>query len=97
MLGQIEELRAILLVPVVDEILGTSVPGGGFAQLLGDPFIGGGAGHRGVDDTPGVQLDDDEDEEGAKQQVADDGEVTGPNVPSVVLQEGAPGLTAGRG
>jgi len=41
MLGQIEKQRAILLVPVVDEILGTSVPGSGFAQLLGDPFIGG--------------------------------------------------------
>ena len=73
MLGQIEKQRAILLVPVVDEILGTSIPGSGFAQLLGDPFIGGGAGHRSVDDTPGVQFDDDKDEEGAKQQVVDSG------------------------
>jgi hypothetical protein len=37
------------------------------------------------------------DEERAEQQVVDDGEVTGPHVPGVVLQEGGPGLTAGRG
>ena len=81
----------------MDEILGTSVPGGGFAQLLGDPFIDGGASHRGVDDTTGVQFDDDKDEEGTKQQVVDDGEITSPNVLGLVLQESAPGLIAGRG
>jgi hypothetical protein len=53
-------------------------------------------GHRGVEDTTAVQFDDDKDEQGAKQQVVDNGEVTSPDVLGVVLQEGAPGLTAGR-
>ena len=49
----------------------------------------------GVEDTTGVQFDDDKDEDRAKEQVVDHGEVTGPDVLGVVLQEGAPGLTAG--
>ena len=43
-----------------------------------------------------MQFDYDKDEQGAKQQVVDNGEVTSPDVLSVVLQKGAPGLTAGR-
>jgi len=50
-----------------------------------------------VNDTPGVQFDDDEDEEGTKQQVVDDGEITSPDVLGLVLQESTPGLIAGRG
>jgi hypothetical protein len=87
----------ILLVSITDEILGTLTPGRGFPQLLGHPFIGGGVGHCGVEDTTGVQLDDDKDENGTKEQVVDHSEVTGPDVVSVVLEEGFPGLVSGGG
>ena len=50
-----------------------------------------------MDDTTSMQFDDDKDEDRAKQQVVDGGEVTGPDVLGVVLEEGFPGLAAGGG
>jgi hypothetical protein len=50
-----------------------------------------------VEDTTGVEFDDDKDKDGAKDQVVDNREITGPDILSVVLQEGAPGLAAGGG
>ncbi len=65
--------------------------------MSGDPFIGGGASYSGVDNTAGVEFDDDKDVDGSEQQVVDDGEVTGPDVVGVVFQESMPVLTAGGG
>ena len=64
---------------------------------MGDPFIGGGVGDGGVEDTTRVQLDNDKDENGMKEQIVDHSEVTGPDVLGVVLEEGFPGLVAGGG
>ena len=62
-------------------------PSCGFAQLLCNPFIGWRVGHGSVEDTTGVQFNDDKDENRTKQQVVDGGEVTSPDVVSVVLEE----------
>ena len=91
------EMRAILVVSITDEILGALAPRRGLPQLLGHPVIAGSAGYRDVNDATSVQFDDDKDEDWAKQQVVDGGEVTGPDVLGVVFQESTPGLTAGGG
>ena len=49
-----------------------------------------------MDDTTSMQFDDDKDEDRAKPHVVDHSEVTRPYVLSVVLEEGAPRLAAGR-
>jgi len=49
-----------------------------------------------VEDTTDVQFDDDKDENGAKQQIVNHGEATGPDVLDVVLEEGFPGLVSNR-
>ena len=49
-----------------------------------------------MENTTGVQFDDDKDEEGAKHQVMDNGEIISSDVQGVVLQEGFPGLVSGR-
>jgi hypothetical protein len=46
--------------------------------LPDDPFIGGDVGDGGVENTTGVQFDDDKDENGTKEQIVDHGEITGP-------------------
>ena len=44
------ETPAVLAVPIANEVLGRFAPGRGFAQLLGSPVIGGGAGHGSMHD-----------------------------------------------
>ena len=98
MLDEPGKQRPELLVSIVDEVFGVLVPRGGFSQLLGDPFIGGGAGNSGDnDDAAGVEFDDDKDVDGSEQEIMHHSEVTGPDVVGVVFQESTPGLTGGGG
>jgi hypothetical protein len=50
-------------------------------------------GDSGMQDASGLEFDDEEDEQGAEEQVVDDGEVAGPDAGGLVLEERAPGRT----
>ena len=66
------------------------------AQLLGYPGIVWAAGHTEMHQATGIQLDDNEDEEGAEEEVIGLQEVNGPDVLGVVAQKRRPGLFAGQ-
>lgn len=88
------KVRTKFVVPVTDQVLWPIFPGCGFAQLLGSPFVGGRSGDGGMHDATGLQFDDHKDVQWTEEQIVNNSEVTSPDVPGVVLQEGAPGLTS---
>ena len=87
------ELLAVLVIPVVNEVFGHLTPGSGFAQLLGRPAISGRGSDGSMNHATRLQFYDDKDVQWTKEQVKDDGEITSPDVASVILQEGGPCLT----
>ena len=60
--------------------------------MLAQPGVGGMVCHAEVDDTTRAELDDDEDEHGAEEEVVGLEEVAGPDVTGVAGDEGGPGL-----
>jgi hypothetical protein len=67
----------------------------GFSQLLGNPSIGGMAGHRDVDDFSALQFDDEEAKERTEEEIRHRQEVAGPDLVCMILYEGGPGLRGG--
>lgn len=61
------ESLAVLVVPVVNEVLGCFAPGRGLAQLLGRPAIGGRGGDGSVNHAACLQFYDDKDVQWAKE------------------------------
>ena len=90
--GNVGEPGAILVISLANEILGACAPRRCFTQLLCGPVIGRGTGHSGMDDSSSLKVNDDQDVQRPEEQVMSDGEVSGPNVCSVILQESGPGL-----
>ena len=94
--GDCRKSRPILAVPIIDEVLRRLSPGCGFAQLLSDPDIGWVRRHRVMDEVSRLNLDDYEDVKRPKQEVMDDGEIAGPDLPSVIFQKSGPILAGFR-
>ncbi len=90
-LGQPFERVAELVVVVEDQVVWLDVPGGGLAELLSHPTVRWMARDAEVDDAPGVNVHDEEREDGPKQHVSGMQEVTGPDLLGVVVDEGMPG------
>ena len=59
--GNVGEQGAILVISVANELLGTLAPGRCFTQLLCGPVIRRGTGHGGMDDSSGLEVNDDKD------------------------------------
>ena len=89
------ERLSILAIPIANEVPGCFVPGCSLAQLLGRPTVGGRGGDGRVNYPARFQLHHDKDVQWTKEQITDDGEIAGPDVASVVPQEGGPGLARG--
>ena len=81
----------ILVVVVVDQKARSFCKGSRFAQLLGCPLVGWVPRHPKMDNSPRAQLDDDEHEDGAKEEIIGLKEIAGPNLAGVVAQERNPG------
>ena len=90
--GNCRESLAVLAVAIADEGLGGYAPGRGFAELLGSPTIGGRGSDCRVYDPAGSQFQDDKDVKRTKEQIVNDGEVAGPDVSGVILEESGPRL-----
>jgi len=85
-----------LVVVVANEEARTLTKGRGLAQLLGYPGIVRTAGHPEMHQPTRFQLDYDEDEEGAEEEIIGLQEVNGPDVLGVVAQKRRPGLLVGQ-
>ena len=84
---------AVLLVPISNQVSGSLSPCGRFPQLLCHPGICWVPGHSGVGNTVTLQFNDDEDVELPEKQIVNNGEIAGPDVASMILEESSPGLT----
>ena len=92
--GDAGEGRPEFAVVVADQVAWVLSERGGLAQLLRHPGVGRVACRTHMDDPPRGQLDDEEGEQWAEEEVGDREEVAGPGFCGVAAQEGGPGLPA---
>src|SRR5215469_12058712 len=83
-----------LVITIANEILRPLSKGSRFPQLLGGPGVGRRASDAHMDDLTRVQINDEEGKQGAKEEVGDLQEITGPDVFGMIVQEGLPGLSS---
>lgn len=57
------------------------------SQLLGDPGIGGVSSNAELDQASRTELDDDEQEEGAEDEIMGKNEITGPDLRAVIVAQ----------
>src|SRR5579871_6577377 len=86
------KLQPVFVIVIADEEARLYPKRSGFAHLLGNPGIGGRAGHADMYHPSGAVLDDEEQEYSAKKQVKGLDVVTCPNLAAMVGQEGRPAL-----
>ena len=91
-LGNPREGHAKLAIVITDEVLWPYTKGGGFPQLLRGPSIRGRTCDADVDHSAGVQFDNEEGEQRAEEEIGDREEVAGPDLLSMGVEEGLPGL-----
>ncbi len=91
--GSPRERSTVLAVVVTDQETRARVERCRFPELLGNPCVARGASDGKMNDAAGTQLDDEEDEAGAKPQVVGLNEIARPNVLCVIVQKGSPGLS----
>ena len=84
--------RAVLLIPISNQVPGALISCGRFPQLLCYPGICWVPGHSGVGNTVTLQFNDDEDVERPEQQVMNHCKITSPDVAGMILEESGPGL-----
>ena len=72
--------RPKLAIIITDEILRTRAIGGGLPKLLRRPSVGGRSCHAYMDHFAGVQLDNEEGEQRAEEEVSDRQEVARPDL-----------------
>ena len=65
-------------------------PGGGFTQLLGCPSISRGEGNGRMDNLSRLKFHENQDVDKLEKQGVDCGEITSPDISSVILQESGP-------
>ena len=82
---------------VTDQIAWPLSAGRCFPELLSDPGIRGIPGHAKVNEASRAQLDDDEQEYASEEDVIGLKEITGPDLPGMVAEEGCPGRHWGTG
>jgi len=90
--GNVPERCPIFAVIVADQEARSISERCGLAQLLSQPFVRGVAGHPEVHDAAVLQFNDDENEDGAEEQVVGLEDITGPDLAGVVVDEGSPAL-----
>ena len=92
--GHTRETGSKFAITITDEILRRLSKGSRFPQLLRGPDVGWRASDPHMDDSARVQIDDEEGKQGAKEEVGDLQEITGPYILRVVVQERGPGLSS---
>ena len=88
------ETGSKLAVTIPNEILRPLSKRSRFPQLLCGPGIGRRASDAHMDDSPRVQIDDEEGKQRTKEKVGDLQEITRPHVFGMRVQEGSPGLSS---
>ncbi len=83
-----------LAIIITDEILRTRAIGGGLPKLLRRPSVGGRSCHAYMDHFAGVQLDNEEGEQRAEEEVSDRQEVARPDLLGMGVSERAPLLSS---
>ena len=79
-----------LTIMIADEVLRRLSIGSRLPQLLRGPSVGRKSCHTHVDNFPRFQFGDEEGKERTEQEISDLQEITGPNISSVIMQEGRP-------
>src|SRR5215472_10581976 len=92
-LGNPRESHPKLAIIISDEVLWPYTKGSGFPQLLRGPSIRGRSCDADVDHSAGVQFDNEEGEQRAEEEIGDREEVAGPDLLSMGVEEGLPGLS----
>jgi len=87
------EGHPILAIVSTDEILRSHAIGSGLPKLLGGPSVGGISCDAHVDHSPRVEFDNEEGKQRAEEEVSHWEKVTGPDLLSMGVQEGLPGLS----
>src|SRR5947209_7664950 len=92
--GYVRETGPKFAVTITKEILWRLSIGGCLSQLLCGPGIGRRASDTYMDHFARVQFDDEESKQGAKEEVGDLQEITGPHILRMVVQESGPVLSS---
>ncbi len=92
--GHARKTGSKLIITIANEIFRRLSKGSRFPQLLRSPGIGRRASDPHMDDSARVQIDEEEGKQGAKEEVGDLQEITGPYILRVVVQESGPVLSS---